>query len=265
MGSWGCTPADGAGAASAPPLLTASFPVVQQEQMETFLPTLEPILTPSQMQAILFPAESATAAAPAENAPDPFGLSEETTSLTEIPDAVKENAEQNTISGPAFDVFVNAVMNGRADQIVGVYVENVLALRVIQQPVSDPAFVSPMPGVATEFLMAFQVSGNIGLLAHNYLAGRLFFDLQYGDIIQIVYGDGNVAEYEVQKIFEFQALNPDSPSSDFLNLENGEIIAASDLFNRMYGGEHHVTMQTCIDRDGEDTWGRLFVFAPRYE
>jgi len=26
-------------------------------------------------------------------------------------------------------------------------------------------------------------------------------------------------------------------------------------------GGHHLTLQTCIQQDGEDSWGRLFIIA----
>jgi hypothetical protein len=160
---------------------------------------------------------------------------------------------------------VEQVKNGNSNQIVGVYVDNVLALRVVQQPPSKPAFVSNIKGTATQFLLAYTVAGNVGLLAHNYLSGGLFFQLKPGDVVQLIYGDGAVWEYEVGDIQEYQALNPTSPTSDFINLATGETLSANDLFNRIYSGAHHLAFQTCIQRDNLDTWGRLFVIAPPYQ
>jgi len=164
-------------------------------------------------------------------------------------------------SKPRFDMFVDAVKNGKKDQIVGVYVDNILALRVVQQPPNNPAFVSTIRGVATQFLLAFQVANNVGLLAHNYLAGASFFNLKSGDLIQVVYGDGAVIEYLVSEVYKFQALSPRSPSSDFVDLDSGERLTANTLFYRMYGGEEHLTFQTCIQEGTEDSWGRLFIIA----
>lgn len=76
---------------------------------------------------------------------------------------------------PLFDRFVTAIINGKANQVVGVYVEGVLALRVIQQPSSQPAFVSGANNVATYFAMVKRQTGNHGLLAHNFLAGKYYF------------------------------------------------------------------------------------------
>ena len=166
---------------------------------------------------------------------------------------------------PAFDIFVERLMNGEATVRVGVYEEMVMGLKVIQQPPNNPAFVSPQKGIATDYLQVFQIHGNIGLLAHNYLSGALFFDLKMGDVVQLVYGDGDFEEYEVTQLFHYQALNPLSPTSDFLDLETNERLTAAALFQKMYGGPYHLVFQTCIERENNDTWGRLFVIAEPYE
>jgi hypothetical protein len=33
------------------------------------------------------------------------------------------------------------------------------------------------------------------------------------------------------------------------------------MFKRVYFGDRHLTFQTCIAKDGEASWGRLFVIA----
>lgn len=76
----------------------------------------------------------------------------------------------------------------------GVYVPEVLALLVQQQPAGDPGFVSSMEGIVTQFEYAAQ-SGVTGLIAHNYLSGELFFNLEIGQEVFIVYGDGSVLQY----------------------------------------------------------------------
>jgi len=166
-----------------------------------------------------------------------------------------------TAEKPPFDQFVEKVKNGNPAQVVGVYMEDIFRLRVVQQPPNQPNFVSPVMGVATQFLLAFKVAGNIGLLAHNYLSGQYFFFLTPGYITQIINGDGNVTDYEVAEIYEFQALSPTSPTSDFIDLDTNQRLSASALFNKMYMGEHHLTFQTCIAQGNQDSWGRLFVVA----
>lgn len=70
---------------------------------------------------------------------------------------------------PIFDQFIEDVKNGNANQVVGLWVENVVALRVVYQPANDPGFVSTENNVATYFMYPWEKAGNHGLLAHNYL------------------------------------------------------------------------------------------------
>ena len=101
----------------------------------------------------------------------------------------------------------------------------------------------------------------IGLLAHNYLAGDYFFDIQKGAKVSIVYGDGSISEFIVTDIQEYQALQPNSPRTDFRDLETDKVISATELFKRVYMEPNRVTFQTCIWEGNEDSWGRLFVIA----
>ncbi len=166
------------------------------------------------------------------------------------------------LPAPFLDTFIANLVNGNQWQVVGVYVEDVLALRVVQQPSSDPAYVSTLQNTATYFAMVNQVTGNTGLLAHNYLAGVYFFNLSPGQEVVMIYGDGNTDSYIVSGFQEYQALSPNSPTSNFVNLETGETLSSTDLFYRVFGGGTKTTFQTCIAQGSEDSWGRLFVIAP---
>lgn len=156
--------------------------------------------------------------------------------------------------------FKQGVSNGSSQTIRGVYVQDVLALRVVQQPASQPGFVSAIQGTATQFGMA-SANGTTGLLAHNFASGRLFSNLTAGMVVNVVYGDGSMKSYSVSRILRFQALQPNSSSSDFVNLDTNEQLTASVLFSQVYTGSHHVTFQTCIQQGSEDSWGRLFIIA----
>jgi hypothetical protein len=161
---------------------------------------------------------------------------------------------------PTFADFRQSVQDGSASQLRGVYVPNILALPVVQQPAEDPYYVSNRSGEVTEFSVASHY-GNIGLLAHNTLSGRFFFNLAVGQEVRLVYGDGQVEYFMIQQILQFQALQPKSVSSSFRNLDRDEIISASEVFNRAYAGEHHLVFQTCIEANGNPSWGRLFIIA----
>jgi hypothetical protein len=38
-------------------------------------------------------------------------------------------------------------------------------------------------------------------------------------------------------------------------------LTTEQMFNKAYRGDRHVTFQTCIEANGEPSWGRLFVIA----
>lgn len=161
---------------------------------------------------------------------------------------------------PSFLDFSKSVQNGNANTLRGVYVSNVMALPIVQQPKSNAAYVSNNDGEVTQFGMASQF-GNVGLLAHNHLAGRDFSQLAVGQEIRLVYGDGHFETFVVTEVLRYQALQPTSPYSSFKNLDKDETLSAEGMFKRVYFGDRHATFQTCIEKDGELSWGRLFVIA----
>jgi hypothetical protein len=161
---------------------------------------------------------------------------------------------------PNFADFSRSVQNGDANVLRGVYVSKVLALPVVQQPEDRPYYVSNRSGETTQFSMASQY-GNIGLLAHNTLSGKFFSRLSVGQLVYLVYGDGKVENFVVAKILRFQASDPESISSSFYNLDWNETLSSVEMFNRAYGGARHLVFQTCIEAEGNPSWGRLFIVA----
>src|SRR5687768_15427405 len=161
---------------------------------------------------------------------------------------------------PDFTDFSQAVQNGKADSLRGVYVPNVLALPIVQQPSGNAGYVSSNDGQATQFAMASQF-GNVGLLAHNYLSGKSFSQIAVGQEVRLVYGDGRVEYFVVTEILQYQALQPTSPWSSFRDLNDNTTLSAEQMFKRVYTGDRHLTFQTCIQAEGISSWGRLFVVA----
>ena len=176
--------------------------------------------------------------------------------------AVKDiqQSGEETDSKATISDFISRVTDGETGVIRGVYSEDNFGLQIIQQPFGKAGFVSTIEGFVTQFSMPNQY-GITGLLAHNYLSGRHFFGLGMGDIVQLVYGDGDIKEYLIVDIQRYKALQPDSPSSKFLDLSTGKNLSATQLFKRVYFGSHHLTLQTCIQEGIEDSWGRLFIIA----
>lgn len=161
---------------------------------------------------------------------------------------------------PSLAAFARNLINGNEDQLVGVYVPELFARVVVQQPSGDPAFVSNTADVITQFARASEF-GSTGLMAHNYLAGYQFASLANGQVIYLVFGDGRTVPYVIQEIARYQALQPNSAYSAFKDLEDGQQVGASELFLRIYDRPGALVLQTCISAEGISTWGRLFVVA----
>jgi hypothetical protein len=99
------------------------------------------------------------------------------------------------------------------------------------------------------------------LIAHNYLGGRFFLGVEVGDDIHLLDGYGRSRLYRVSRIRQFQALEPRSPRSLFIDLDTHKTSTASEVFKDIYTGEHHLVLQTCIEKGLIKEWGRQFVIA----
>ena len=161
---------------------------------------------------------------------------------------------------PSMDDFIGQVSNGQAGELRGVYIPGILAAPIVQQPAGMNDFVSPWQNVITQFGLASRL-GSTGLLAHNYLAGETFGLLQEGQEIMLIDGSGRVSTFTVAEILRYQALASDDTATRLLDLESQASITSADLFNRVYSRPGRVVFQTCIKKDGDPSWGRLFIIA----
>jgi len=84
--------------------------------------------------------------------------------------------------------------------------------------------------------------------------------LRLGQAIEVVFGDERAGTYRITAIYRYRAFDPLSLTSDFEDLVTGERLTASELFFKVYQGDH-LTLQTCIENNGNEAWGRLFIVA----
>jgi len=155
----------------------------------------------------------------------------------------------------------NIYDNDPSGLLYELYIDRHTSFRIVQQPIGEGNFVTNLPDFVTEFQMASDY-GTIGILAHNYLAGQYFFQISRGQKLKLIYSDESTSSFIVTKVQQYQALSPNSPTSDFVNLDTGEYLTASQLFNRIYSNQTgNLILQTCIFNDQNPTWGRLFVIA----
>src|SRR3990167_1862055 len=115
-------------------------------------------------------------------------------------------------------------------------------------------------GEADVFNLA-QKFGSLGILAHNTLSGQQFANILPGETMRLVNDDGSQSFYRVSEVRRYQALTPSSPFSDFVDLNTGTRSTTQDLFYSTYNKSNPLVLQTCIERNGDINWGRLFVIA----
>jgi hypothetical protein len=161
---------------------------------------------------------------------------------------------------PSLAEFIAQTANGEAGALSGLYADGLLALRIVQQPPGEPSFISTDEGTATQFQTP-SLFGVVGLLAHNFLSGRDFLRLSPRQEIALVYGDRHIQRYRVSQIADFQRLNPADLSSNFLDLAAGQELTTEQVFASFYQGKPHLTLQTCIQRNGDWSWGVRFIVA----
>jgi len=172
------------------------------------------------------------------------------------------NFNFQTIRFDKFSQFIKNVTNSRTgNQFVGMIAPRHFNLPITQQPAGRPDFVSSEPDIVTEFGLTQQY-GSTGLLAHNHLAGAYFSQLKNDDLIILVTGNKEYKLYKVEEILSFQALSPNSPYSNFADLnDSSRVLSAVDLFMEVYTEEGSLVIQTCIAQGNEPSWGRLFIKA----
>jgi hypothetical protein len=174
------------------------------------------------------------------------------------------NGVKDTIQLVGLEEFTAAVTTGEADRITGLYVPEIGGFFVIQQPEGSDGVVSSVEGVLTQFLRPAS-NRVIGLLAHNYASGIWFDRFKTGSLLYVLFGDGRREIYRLRDKEHFQAMNGNSTSSDFINLSTGETRTANQVYEQMYSGKPHLTLQTCIEQGDDLNWGRLFLLADLVE
>lgn len=159
--------------------------------------------------------------------------------------------------------FIKSVVNGKSDDIVGLWLPGYVGLIVEKQPEGQPGYLSDSPGVVTRFQLADEF-GSIGLLAHAHQAGIVFHTLLEGQTVSLIYGDGIEVEYRIEEIRQYQALDSGIPQSDFISvLPDGKRISQEELFYAVYAHPGRLVLQTCIIKEKDNLWGRKFIITSK--
>lgn len=117
----------------------------------------------------------------------------------------------------------------------------------------DPMAVTIAPDQVTLYETAYD-AGVIGLLAHNYLAGEVFYQLEPGDRLYL-----NHTAYQVRQVIQYQTLNP----YEFLDLETGRVLTGEEAIRAIYldQADGTLVLQTCLEKYGDPDWGLTFWIA----
>lgn len=110
-------------------------------------------------------------------------------------------------------------------------------------------YVPDDPGQVSLYADACE-RGAIGLLAHNYLAGRRFGDLRPADPLAVYDHNGGQYRYRVSEVRRYEIAN------DFGDLAEagGPVLTQNDVFEQVYT-PGRLVLQTCTGS------GFLFVIA----
>lgn len=122
---------------------------------------------------------------------------------------------------------------------------------VVQQPDGNYWYVSKKENVVTQFSLA----ENVTLLAHNYLAGEQFLMLNVGDLVYVMTGDG-IVTYLIYDIDQYETIS----YTRYRDLETDKINTIYEIVEKHYSNTS-LTLQTCLERNGDKTWGVTFLSA----
>jgi hypothetical protein len=170
-------------------------------------------------------------------------------------------AQQPQQPDQALANFAGGLRQGIARQVAGVYSQDVMAFPVWQQPYHEFSFVYNQSDVVTEYRPARDATGNIGLMAHNNMAGSQFYRLDIGSVVSVVFGDGSVSHFQIVEVQKYQIVN----DYEVLDLQTGQVTGTGNVFYLVYGGDYRLVLQTCITQDGNPEWGRMFWIAKPYD
>jgi hypothetical protein len=176
-----------------------------------------------------------------------------------ITSAVNPNIPVTGVS--SLDTYSITIATNTASTATQIDLAGAFIYKIIQQPKGNAGFVSIEADKLTQFSLATKY-GSQGFLAHNYLAGATFSNLVKGSQVTVTYADGHSMIYEVKEIRHLQAISPNSPTTKFIDLDhNNAKLTATQLFMQTYGIKDRLVLQTCIAKDKELSWGRLFIIA----
>lgn len=152
---------------------------------------------------------------------------------------------------PSLPVFRRSVINGKPDDLTGVWVDGLLAYEVVR---GDGINVPQMPDTASIYKWADQ-RGVTALMIHNNLGGSALYELEEGRQIAAIYGDGRIGWYVSRGFtaYEAQAYTVNGFSGPFRpwDCESCSFeTSVEEIQAAHYTGSPHLAFQTCLEGSG---------------
>jgi hypothetical protein len=169
-----------------------------------------------------------------------------------------KRGESNDV--PALNEFRRSVTNGKSDQLTGIWVEGILAFRVL----SGTSNVAPSVRDTASIYDWADRHGVTGLLIHNYLGGTQIYQLNPGVKIAGIYGNGSIDWYVSRggKWYETMTKSSTGIAGPFRNWACTDCkfnLRVRDIHRRHYTGSHHLAFQTSVEVGGR--FGVMIVDA----
>jgi len=226
----------------------------------SFLPSTNLIASPSDFSSISQRAEESGSWSP--NLP----IAVDPESFPPLLNEVSQEKEQESGGIPSLEEFRRSVMNGNANQLTGIWVEDILAFKVSP---GTHSYAPSTRNTASVYSWADD-HGVTALLIHNYLGGTLLYQLNAGMYIAVVYGNGGVDWYLSRGGTWYEARNysPSGFKGPFRIWSCGDCdfdISVQDIRWRHYAGTPHLAFQTCVetaDRVGLVIIDAYFIGTP---
>lgn len=149
-------------------------------------------------------------------------------------------------------VFIEKIRDNTIN-LRGLYAESIVELKIVQSPTNT---LSMKADEVLELSISEQL-GNTILVAHNTLGGKNFKYLTLGQTIYTIKGNGSYEKSIIIEIAEFESLS----NNLYKESSTGLIFTDMQLVERFFFGNKHVLLQTCVEKDYNYGWGRLFIVA----
>ena len=163
-----------------------------------------------------------------------------------------------------FMIFMMVCQTSNTSEIT---LPNDLPMVIVQQPKGDPLWISNNIDAFTQIEQPRKEFGTSVFAIHTYGSKNDLYDLKINDFI--VYKTisidnncnvhANLVFYRVKDILRYQALSPRNPATPLIDLVTGKQYSVESIIDKVYGNNEYVILQTCIYKNGNTAWGRLFV------